>query len=303
MLHLRIIVPTAKADEVCGLLERDLAVAHVVHLRGVATKPDGDLVLCEVARESASALLEQLTALGIVEEGAVSVDHVDTSLSAAARRAEEAAAGAPADAVVWEQVVEATGEEATLSITFLAFMVIAALIAVVGIVNDSPILIIGAMVVGPEFGPLAGISVGIVQRRLDGVLRSLRAIAVGFPLAIAACVVVTWVLDAAGRLPPDLLAADRPLTGFIARPDLFTFIVAFLAGVAGILSLTSAKAGALIGVLISVTTIPAAADVGLSLGTGAWDEALGSALQLGANLLTIVVAGVLTLGLQRRAQR
>ena len=299
MLHLRIIVPPGRVATTRALLEGHDAVVHVVHLPGVATKPAGDLLLLDVAREAGSALLEELEALGLTEDGAISILDVETSLSAAAQEAEERAAGAPADAVVWEQVVEATGEEATLSYTFLAFMVIAALIAAVGIMTDSPILIIGAMVVGPEFGPLAGISVGLVQRRTDGVVRSLRAIAVGFPLAIAACVAFTVVLDAAGRLPDDLLADDRPLTGFIAKPDLFTFVVALLAGIAGVLSLTSAKAGALIGVLISVTTIPAAADVGVSLGTAAWSEALRSGVQLGGNLVTIVLAGVLTLGVQR----
>ena len=56
----------------------------------------------------------------------------------------------------------------------------------------------------------------------------------------------------------------RPLTEFISNPNFFSFFVAYLAGTAGVLSLTSAKSGALIGVLISVTTIPAIANKGVA---------------------------------------
>ena len=77
--------------------------------------------------------------------------------------------------------------------------------------------------------------------------------------------------------------------------------VAFAAGIVGMLSLTNAKSGALIGVLISVTTIPAASNIGVAAAYGDWADAGGAAAQLAINLATIVVAGVLTLFIQRRA--
>ena len=78
-------------------------------------------------------------------------------------------------------------------------------------------------------------------------------------------------------------------------------IVALLAGIAGVLSLTTAKSAALIGVLISVTTIPAAANVGVAAAYRDWDEFGGALAQLSLNLVSVVVAGVATLGLQRHA--
>ncbi len=66
------------------------------------------------------------------------------------------------------------------------------------------------------------------------------------------------------------------------------------------LSLTSTKSGALIGVLISVTTIPSAANIGVATAYGAAGEAVGAASQLAVNLGAIVLAGVITLFLQRR---
>ena len=56
---------------------------------------------------------------------------------------------------------------------------------------------------------------------------------------------------------------------------------------------------ALVGVLISVTTVPAAANAAAAMAFGVWDEAVGSAVQLALNLSAIVIAGLLTLTIQR----
>lgn len=138
-----------------------------------------------------------------------------------------------------------------------------------------------------------------MQRRLELAKRSVIALAVGFPLAIVATAVMTWLLRWAGPAPETVEATDRPATYFISHPDTFSVLVAVLAGVAGVLSLTTAKSGALIGVLISVTTIPAAANVGVASAYADWAEFRGALAQLGINLISIVVAGVATLLLQR----
>jgi uncharacterized hydrophobic protein (TIGR00271 family) len=155
------------------------------------------------------------------------------------------------------------------------------------------------MVVGPEFGPLAGVCVGIVQRRMRVAIRSLVALVVGFPVAIVFTALFTWVTSELGIVGPQMLESTRPLTSFIWHPDVRAFGVAFLAGVAGILSLTTAKSGALIGVLISVTTVPAAANAAVALAFGDYVQARGSFAQLGVNMAAIVCAGVLTLYAQK----
>ena len=108
-------------------------------------------------------------------------------------------------------------------------------------------------------------------------LRSLKALAVGFPVAITAGFLVS-LADQGARASRRTASAStsRQFTEFITEPDVFSFFVAFLAGIAGVLSLTSAKSGALIGVLISVTTIPAAANIGVAAAYGDWDEWLGA---------------------------
>ena len=301
MIQIRVVVPPELAEQVLALLSARPSVLNIIRLPGVAHRPDGDLIVCDVAREDASLVLANLRELGVDRVGTIALVTIDAAISLEAQRAEQAAVGSPADAVVWEEVEHRTSESAELSASFLTFMILATLIAGVGILNDSVILIIGAMVVGPEFGPLAGFCIAVVQRRLALARRSLVALAVGFPLAIAATFAGTLILRAFGQGPDEL--GSHPATLFISHPDIYSPIVATLAGIAGMLSLSTAKSGALIGVLISVTTIPAAANVGVAAAYSDWSEVAGAATQLIVNLACIVVAGIATLAVQRQLYR
>ncbi|MFD9689572.1 DUF389 domain-containing protein [Kitasatospora sp. NPDC059146] len=298
MLHLRLIVPPDLREPVLGCLDDSVGVTHVVVLPDAAVRPAGDVVLCDVAREALDEVLGALRGTGLVERGAIDVSALDLSLSAAADEAERLAPGEGADALVWESVSEITHEESTLTWVFLAFLTVATMLAACGSVLDSAILVVGAMAVGPEFGPLAGLCVAIVQRRARPALRSLNALVTGFLVAMALTVCFGLLMDALGLFSEERFDAARPNTSFIWQPDATSFVVAFLAGVAGLLSLTSAKAGTLVGVAISVTTVPAAANAAVALGYGKVDQFWGSSVQLLLNLLGIVLAGVLTLVVQ-----
>ncbi|MEY2533940.1 MAG: hypothetical protein QOF29_1850 [bacterium] len=303
MVHLRIVVPPDRSAEALELLEGSDSVVNVVFLREAARKPQGDVILCDVAREDASVLVEDLRALDIHRDGSIAMETVDAELSDAADVAERRAEGAPSDAVIWEEVTAQTSESASLTAGFLLFMALSAWIASVAILLDSPVLMVGAMVVGPEFGPIAGFCVAAVQRRPALAARSFVALAVGFPLAIAAVVASTLVFKVTAIAPDSFGATDHALSRTIASPDVFAAFVAFCAGVAGMLSLTTAKSGALIGVLISVTTIPAAANVGVATVYGDGDGFRGSLGQLAVNIVALLVAGTLTLYLQRVVYR
>ena len=300
MVHLRILVPSHQSGHTLDLLQSNPSVCNLIFLERAARRPEGDVILCDVAREDASVIVSDLRELEIDKEGSIAMEDIDSQISEAADRAEEAASGLPTDAVVWEEVESRTSENVELSASFLAFMVVATLIAAVGILTDQLILIIGAMVVGPEFGPLAGLCVALVHRRGDLVRRSLTALAVGFPVAIGASFLLTALLDVTNLIPDGFSQDGHPFTDFISNPDHYSVIVAALAGVAGVLSLTSAKSGALVGVLISVTTIPAAANIGVAAALGDGDEWVGAMEQLAINLTAIVLAGVAVLFLQRR---
>jgi uncharacterized hydrophobic protein (TIGR00271 family) len=299
LVHLRIVAPPDKAEPALELLCKTPSVCNVISLKGVARRPEGDVILCDVAREDASVVLSDLKGLEIHKEGSIALEVIDTELSEFADAAVKRAKGAPADAVVWEEVEAHTNENVELSAAFVSFMVLAALIAAVGIYLDSPILIVGAMVVGPEFGPIAGFCVAAVQKRRELAVRSFVALLVGFPLAITATFLATLVFKATGLTPAEFDTDDHGIANVIASPDFFAFFVAACAGAAGMLSLSTSKSGALIGVLISVTTIPAAANIGVAAAYGDWEGWRGSMAQLGVNLTAILVAGTAVLYAQR----
>ena len=81
----------------------------------------------------------------------------------------------------------------------------------------------------------------------------------------------------------------------IDTPNFYSLVVAVLAGIVGIVSLTHARTSTLLGVFISVTTIPAASDIGVASAFNSWSEAQGSLLQLLLNIVVLIVVGVLTL--------
>jgi uncharacterized hydrophobic protein (TIGR00271 family) len=303
LLHLRVTVPADRTAAVRHLLDDCTGVAHLSVVEGASVRPAGDLFLVDVARESADQLIDGLRALHVDRDGGIALETVDAAVSRSAEEAEERAPGAGSDAVVWEEVVRSTATDASLSVSYLAFLTIATLLAAVAIINDSAPLVIGAMVLGPEFGPLAALAVALVHRRPRMGRQALVSLVVGFAVAIA----VTTVAALAGRwlgwFGTDLLAADRPATGFITQPDRWSLVVAVLAGIAGVLSLTSARSGALVGVFISVTTVPAAGEIALALALGSGPDLREAATQLGVNLAGILVAATATLSVQKAVWR
>lgn len=302
VLHLRLRVPDNLADEVLAVLEGDETVTNVAVVPGGFRKPAGCLVLADVARENATGVVKQLRDLDLQHSGSISIDEIGTILSDAAARVERIAPGAPDDGVVWVSVEQRLREDSRLSWAFVAFMTLAALIAGAGRITDQPILIVGAMVVGPEFSPIAAICFALAHPRLGMLPQAVRSLATGFAVATAIATVFWTVGYHLGAFTQQQ-ASTGSLTDFIVRPDGWSFAVACLAGIAGTLSLTTAKSGPLVGVFISVTTIPAVGTVAVCLASGIWGE-VGSALaQLGINLLGMMVAGTLTLAIQRQVWR
>jgi uncharacterized hydrophobic protein (TIGR00271 family) len=273
---------------------------HLVLLPGAALSPKGDVIEADVAREAADDVLERLHALQVDQHGAITLEQLDTALSVAAERAKDAAPGEGADAVVWRELLARSGEESRLNATFLAFLGIACLLAAVGVVTDSPVTIVGAMVVGPEFGPLAAIAVGLVRGSWSLVRKATVALVVGFPLAMLLTAGGTLLGEATGVLDASVLRGVHQID-FVYQVGVFSLVVALLAGAAGMLSMTSAKSAALVGVFISVTTVPAAGYAAVAAVLGQWENCLKSVGQLAVNLVGIVVAGALVLLLRRRS--
>ncbi|AEE46528.1 DUF389 domain-containing protein [Cellulomonas fimi] len=303
MLQLRVSVPTALAGAVVDVLRDDPAVSALAVGQGTSLRPDGDVVTADVAREAADDVVERLLALDVQQVGTIELVPVETWVSRAGWEAEQLAPGASADSVVWPQVVLRAYDDTELTWTFFSFMTLATMLASIAIIVDSQVVVIGAMVLGPEFGAVAALGVALVRRRWRLLRRAALALLVGFVVAIALAAAAALLLRVAGWVTLDDVSGPRPGTDFIYRPDRWSIVVALIAGAAGVLSLTSSRLGGLTGVFISVTTIPAAGNVALGLAFGLPEEIGGSVLQLVVNITGMAVAGWLTLVVQQTVWR
>jgi uncharacterized hydrophobic protein (TIGR00271 family) len=230
---------------------------------------------------------------------AVAVEYVDATLGEPPEPASRHLVMQRDLAPVWELVEARIRSDAVYAPSFYALLAIAGLIGAVGILTNSQILIVGAMVVGPEYNAIMGVALGIDKRARRPVLRGLLALLAGFSAAVVVTLLFGLAIRGTGHTPRLYQLGIRPVSDLINNPNLFSVVVAVLAGIVGVVSLTEARASALIGVFISVTTIPAAADVGLSLAYSSWSEARGSAFQLLLNVVLLIAVGAAALRVQR----
>ena len=180
---------------------------------------------------------------------------------------------------------------------YLALMTVAAVLGAIGVLTDNPILVVGAMAVSPDLLPICAACVGIVARRLPLARRAIGTLLLGIVLTWAVAAALAWGLQAVGILSSSYQVHEENLHG-LQSIDYSTILVALAAGVAAILSFETRAASA-VGVAISVTTIPASALFGVSLGLGEVSVSWGAAGVLGVNVVLLLLSGVVTLSVQR----
>lgn len=303
MLHLRVVSPPDLTDDAMALLGTEPCVLNLVLQPGSVRNPDGDAIACDVLTGVANDVLRGLRELGVHHRGSIIIDPVDTAFSDRAAGAGAQELGAGPRAPVWDQVEARIRAEGRYPPSFYLFLAIAGLIGAVGIITNSQILIVAAMVVGPEYSAITSVALGIDRRSRARVRQGLAALLAGFTLAVVSTLLFALVVRGAGLQPEAFDLGIRPVSDLINTPNFFSAVVAVLAGVIGIVSLTEARTSALLGVFISVTTIPAAADIGVSCAFASWPEARGSLLQLLLNVVVLIMVGTGTLKCQRAIWR
>ena len=274
MIHVRAVSPTDLTPTLVASLTNRVGVLNLIVLAGVARNPDGDAVQFDVITADTNDVLRDMRQLGVAHRGSIIIEDVDAALS---DRAHEA-----------EARIRAGGRYTP---SWFALLTIAGLIAAVGIFTNSQILIVGAMVVGPEYAAIISVALAIDKRDHRRIRAGAAALLVGFALAIVVALVFSIAVRAWGLEPEAFSRGIRPVSDLINTPNVFSVVVATLAGIVGVVSLVEARTGALIGVFISVTTIPAAADIGVSSAFQDWSEAGGSFVQLLLNVAILMAVG------------
>jgi uncharacterized hydrophobic protein (TIGR00271 family) len=287
MIALEVFGESALLERVASTLDQTDGVSHVACAD--ATRPGYSLVSARVRPRSVDALLDTLQGLGVPGRD-VTLDRIEVVGALSQGRAERT--------MVWADVLGTAWVNARPLARYLAFMVVAGVIASYGVVDNNGILIVGAMAVSPDLLPITAIAVGIVGRQAELASRALLTLVLGLAAAGLAAAASTFTQDHLGFIPTGYnVRATGVLTGLTTISN-ETVVVAFFAGVAGMLALeTRASSG--VGVAISVTTIPAVGYFGVAVGLRELDKALGALGVLGVNVLMMVVGAVGTLLLQR----
>lgn len=303
MIHIRAVSPPDLTDEVVGLLADDPRVLNLIVQRDAARRPDGDAVACDVLAGAANDVLHRLLEVHLDQRGTLVIEPVDMAFPGRASVEGRRELGPLSRAPVWEQVEARIRSGGRYPPSFYLYLVVAGLIGSVGIVTNSQILIVAAMVVGPEYGAIVSVALGIDRCHRAVVRSGLAALGTGFLLTIVVTFLFALLIRGFGLQSDAFDLGLRPVSNLINTPNFFSVAVATLAGIVGIVSLTEARSSALLGVFISVTTIPAAADIAVSTAFTSWSDVRGSAIQLVVNILVLIVVGTAALKAQRAIWR
>ena len=293
MLRLRSSVPHHQADDF-GALLRDLeGVRRVVQQAEVEAPGSSFVFVADVEPAVADRLIDEIAALGLPVE-----DYVLSKVDVIAPQHRHHHGDFGADGFAWIEVIGQARANSRPLARYLALINVAAVIAALGVITSSSILIVGAMAVSPDLLPICATAVGIVGGRYSLASRAFSTLTLGLGLVVVTAMVLSALLKWTGLLP-DGFAVEQSSLSTLAHTDYSTVLIALAAGVAAMLSFET-RASAAVGVAISVTTIPASAYLGVALGGGGIEHALGAAVVLAINVSLLIVSASLTLAVQRR---
>jgi uncharacterized hydrophobic protein (TIGR00271 family) len=296
MLRLDVYAPSDLAERTVSTLAAVNGVRHVT--TGGATHDGLVPISAEVDPTTADVAIDRLADLGIGPEDLTLWRTPGIQPLGWRRRTRTS----DSDMQVWAEVVGRADENAKLASTYLVFMTAAGIIAGIGVLTGSAVLIVGAMALSPDLLPMSACAIGVVERRWQLALRALRALTIGLATAMLGAFAATAVLRVFGQVPDDLVLAHTMIGEALTSLGPGSLMVAATAGVAGMMAFER-PSGAAVGVAISVTTIPAAAYVGAALAMGRDDPMWGALVVLISNVVTLIVASTLTLFLERRSRR
>lgn len=192
----------------------------------------------------------------------------------------------------WEELHADVAVGASLSRGYVSFVVLAALLATLGLLADDGAIVIASMVVAPLFGPLMGVALGTVMYERKLLRQALVAELAGLVIALA-------IGALAGLVVPEYYLLDSSQVQGRVQPNLTHIGLAVGAGVAGALSISSVAVNNLVGVAVAVALMPPAIVTGMGIGQANWTMAGGAGLLLLVNILAGVMAAICTFRLQR----
>jgi uncharacterized hydrophobic protein (TIGR00271 family) len=290
MLRLSSSVEADRAAQFGDLLRGLDGVRRVVQQPDGASATNASVFVADVEAAAADELVEAIADLEIHVD-----DYVLTKIDVVAPLRRHRAGDI--EGFAWIEVLGQARLNSRPLARYLALITVAAVIAALGVITSSSILIVGGMAVSPDLLPICATCVGIVAGRRRLAQRSFTTLTLGLLLVVVVVAALSFALKAAGFLPDGFQVEESSLHT-LAKTDYTTVLVAFAAGVAAMLSFET-RAAATVGVAISVATMPASAYLGVAIGSGSADEGVGALVVLAINVSLLILSGSLTLLAQR----
>ena len=294
MLLLKAVCPTALVDDVIKLVTETHGTGRISLSRGTEVDDGLDIIETEIPDVSVDQLIAGLAELDGWETGDVTLTTVGEGERFEFANGEAIAVGDSEGALGSQQVRMMLRHLVRVDYQYVLLMMMAALIATVGLIGGLAIAIIGAMAFSPDLGRLNAMGFAILIRDLRLMLRASRSLAVGMVIAITLAAAGTLLLQAVGATNDPLSEIPERLTDFVSVLDGFTVTVAVAAGIAAMVVFIAERGSAAVGVGVSITTIPAAAYIGIAIAERAWSQAGDAGIVLIVNIASVVVAEVVT---------
>ena len=292
MLQLRVFVPQERAREVGSLLQDVDGARHVV-IVGPTFDGSKTLITADLTPTMTDHVMRRMMDAGVLPS---EVDVWQAETVPTIEAGERGWLSPSNEALVWSSVINQARTNARFSAKYAVFMATAGIIAAFGVMTQNATLIVGAMALAPDLTPITATSVGVVGRRWRLVGRGLLTLVAGYAFTTFAASLTSSFMRVTNQIPSGYALPIASVEA-VATYSVIIVIIAFAAGIAGIFAFET-KAGSAVGVAISVTTIPAAAYIGASIGlqqTTSATEALG---MLTVNVLMLLLGAIVGLMVQ-----
>lgn len=180
-----------------------------------------------------------------------------------------------------EELYDSIEKNARLNSTYVILVVLSTIVVAIGLLKDNVTVVIGAMVIAPLLGPNIALALAAALGDTSLMLKSLKTSLVGLVLALGLSFLIgaLWPLNVHSR---ELLARTEV--------GLDSIVLALASGAAAVLSLSTGLPSVLVGVMVAVALLPPTATMGLMLGAGKYDMAIGAGLLLAANVVSVNLA-------------
>lgn len=197
--------------------------------------------------------------------------------------------------IVDPKTVQRIARQSEFNASYIVLMATAGVLSAIALLTNSIPVLIGSMVIAPALPPLALISFGVVNRRLDLAREGLISATLGLSIAMASALAITWLLNITGVLPEEAALLDRTLLQERVSPGWYSVVTAIAAGIAGMVALTERKTDTLVGVVAALALVPAGVAGAIAFLSEDPIRGWGGMALLGINVALIVVSGIATL--------